>query len=110
MLKPSRTVFPIVQKHFGNEDMPLLFYFSASWCSYCVQQKPLVEKLEKAYSKEFKVIRIDLDKDPDFAADAGIQTIPALIFINRNKTRGGMILGRQNESQLNAFIAKAMSL
>lgn len=112
MQNPSSAFFPLVKKRYKDESMPLLFFFTAKWCSHCGSQKPLVDKLEATHKNKFKVIPIDMDNesDADFAQSAGIQTIPSLVLINSDKTKGGAVFGKQNMAQLKTFIAEALKL
>lgn len=67
-----------------------LWHFTADWCGYCKQMKPLIEEYLAANPK-VEYIKIDIDSDKD-AADANkITGVPTFVFFNR-----GNVINRIN--------------
>jgi thiol-disulfide isomerase/thioredoxin len=56
-------------------EKPELLVFTAPWCPACKAAEPEIEKLEADY----KVVRIDIDADPDSARKYNIESVPTFI-------------------------------
>jgi thioredoxin len=64
---------------------PVLADFWAPWCSPCRAMEPTVEAL----ARDFKVCKVNVDKNQQLAARYGISSIPALLIFH-----GGQIVAR----------------
>lgn len=62
---------------------PVMVAFTASWCGPCHRQAPLVDQIEAA---GVRVIRFDIDKNPDKAREYGITAVPTYIYIKCHQT------------------------
>lgn len=56
----------------------VLVDFFATWCGPCKMIGPSIEKLAQENS-DVVVIKVDVDKYPEIAANYSVQTIPTLI-------------------------------
>ncbi|MEQ1747889.1 MAG: thioredoxin [Prosthecobacter sp.] len=59
--------------------VPVLVEFYADWCGPCKQVGPVVEALAEELSGTARVIRINVDQQPELAAQNGIRGIPTFI-------------------------------
>ena len=59
--------------------VPVLVEFYADWCGPCKQVGPVVEALADELAGKARVVRINVDKQPDLAAQNGIRGIPTFI-------------------------------
>jgi len=64
--------------------------FWAEWCGPCRMIAPVLEALAKDYKDKLKVVKINVDEEPDLAARFGIQSIPSLLFF-----KGGQMVKQQ---------------
>lgn len=60
-------------------------YFSAKWCAPCRQLAPIMEQV----SNSVKVIKIDIDENPQIASQWNVRGVPTVIL-----TDGGVEVNR----------------
>ena len=59
----------------------VLVDFWATWCGPCRMQAPILEKLSEELSEdELKILKMDVDENPEIARAFGIMSIPTLLF------------------------------
>ena len=62
----------------------------AHWCPICNMMMPVVEELEEEHKDRLKVIKIDVDEQPDVYEIYGIQMIPTFIIYREREEIGRM--------------------
>ena len=58
----------------------ILVDFYANWCGPCKMLSPILEKLE-----EVKVLKVNVDENPELARKYGVMSIPCLILFDKGK-------------------------
>ena len=74
-----------------NSTTPTLVDFYATWCGPCKMMSPLLEQVASEMGDETKIIKVDIDKNRDAAAQYGIRSVPTLILFKE-----GEIVWRQS--------------
>ena len=63
-----------------NSDLPVVVDFWAEWCGPCKQIGPALEELSEEMDGKVKIVKIDVDSNPNTAAAMGVRGIPALFI------------------------------
>ncbi|MGQ9487058.1 MAG: thioredoxin [Armatimonadota bacterium] len=75
-----------------QSSVPVLVDFWAVWCGPCRAIDPHVDTISKEYAGRAKVVKLNVDEDPEIALRYGIQSIPTLLFFKDGKVQD-MIVG-----------------
>lgn len=60
---------------------PVLVYFWAAWCGPCRLTAPIVERLAASYGDRLKVVKMEVDPNPESVARYKIEGVPAFRLI-----------------------------
>jgi putative thioredoxin len=89
----------------ASKVQPVIVDFWATWCGPCKQLTPALEKAVMAAKGAVKLVKIDVDKNPGFAGQLRVQSIPTVYAFDGGRPVDGF-MGAVPESQIKAFIDK----
>ena len=84
----------------------VLVDFWATWCGPCRMQAPILEKLSEELSEdELKILKMDVDENPETARACGIMSIPTLLF-KKDGQVVKQVAGVHTVAQIKAIVAE----
>ena len=63
-----------------NSDVPVVVDFWAEWCGPCKQIGPALEELSTEMAGKVKIVKVNVDENPNSPAQMGVRGIPALFL------------------------------
>jgi len=67
--------------------VPVLVDFWAAWCGPCRAIAPTIDQIAAEYSGKLKVVKMDVDENPEIPMNYGVQGIPTLLLF-----KGGQVV------------------
>jgi thioredoxin 1 len=68
-----------------QSDTPLLVDFFTVWCGPCKMMPPVLQEVKQKLGDQIRIIKIDVDKNPQVAQAYAVQAVPTLIIFKSGK-------------------------
>jgi len=99
----SESVLHVTEKNFKTEvlesDIPVIIDFWAEWCGPCLALAPPLEEVAKERIGKVRVAKVNVEEEPNLAAQFNIRNIPFLAFI-KNGQKVGELVGNQAKATI----------
>jgi thioredoxin 1 len=84
---------------------PVVVDFWAEWCGPCKLIAPLLEELANELEGQVKIVKLNVDENPNVAGKYGIRGIPTLLIFKNGQVAASQV-GAQPKNRLKAWITE----
>jgi thioredoxin 1 len=101
----AQTTDATFEKDVLNSEIPVLVDFWAPWCGPCQILGPIIDELSEKVAAKAKVVKINVDENPQTAMKYGIRGIPTVMIFKNGQVSHQLVGVRPEEAYLEALSA-----
>ncbi len=103
----SSKIVHITDESFEDEVLnahgAVLIDYWAEWCGPCKMIAPILDELAEEYGERVKIVKLNIDENPETPPKYGIRSIPTLMLFKDGNVEATKV-GAVSKSQLADFI------
>ena len=97
------------QSEVMESEVPVLVDFWAPWCGPCRIVGPVLESLARQYGDVIKVVKINVDENPELATRYGVRGIPTIALFDGGAVRE-TVVGARPRADLEGLIGRSIGV
>jgi thioredoxin reductase (NADPH) len=97
-----------LRKLYHESDRLIVVIYTSPTCGPCHTLKPILSKVIDEFADQVHYVIIDIEQDPEIAANAGVTGTPTVQFF-KDKALVGQMLGVKQKSQYREMIQKNLA-
>jgi len=82
-----------------ESEKPVIVDFWADWCGPCRLVEPILEQIAEERADELRLVKVNVDEEPELAGRYGILSIPAIVLF-RDGQPAAATIGAQPKGSL----------
>ena len=98
----------VTDKNFKTEVLgskePVVVDFFAEWCGPCKAMAPALDAVAKDLAGKVKIVKIDVDANPEITQTYKIQAMPTLLMFKDGKVAATQVGALVQKSKLEAWV------
>lgn len=91
-----------------QSQVPVLVDFYADWCGPCRMLAPTLDRVAAEFADRAKIVKVNVDQEPELANQFRVQSIPTLVFVLDGKV-AGRVSGMLSEAALRQALNQLVS-
>lgn len=94
-------------KEVLESKIPVLVDFWAEWCGPCKMLTPIIDELSRELAAKVKIVKMNIDEDPETPSSLGIRSIPTMVLFKDGKkldSKVGVLPKNSIEEWINSLI------
>ena len=82
---------PTFDQVLSDSNVPILVDFWATWCGPCRTIAPVLEEIAEEQAEAVRIVKVDVDNNPELSNRFGIRNIPALLFFKGGELKDQVV-------------------
>jgi thioredoxin 1 len=91
-----------------QSDTPVVVDFWAEWCGPCKMIGPSLEEIAKELGPKAKIVKVNIDENPNTPSKYGVRGIPTLMIFKGGKLASTKV-GAAPKNQLQSWIEQSIA-
>jgi len=75
----------------SDSNVPILVDFWATWCGPCRMIAPALEEIAEEQADAVRIVKVDVDNNPELSNRFGIRNIPTLLFFKGGEVKDHVV-------------------
>ncbi len=95
------------EKEVTQSLVPVVVDFWAEWCGPCKMLTPILQELEPEIADKAKIVKVNIDQNPQIASQLGIRSIPTMILFKGGSAVSNMV-GVNPKTKIKAWVESSI--